>query len=219
MSSAEAATAWSGAERMPIGRQLHDIVVPQLFVLTTGLTALRRRQVKGTADIVADALVQDLVDTATQALSDLRAISRGRVTGAGGSLGLVGRRLREETKTVAHLTECHVFFDVRGDVEIGPDLADDLVAFVWEALANAIRHGGACRVDVAIRVENGCLVLSAVDDGHWREPTDGGGTGLGGLERRAARWGGAVSVDSTSTGTRLEWCVPLASVDVGPSPR
>ncbi len=204
---------------MPIGRQLHDIVVPQLFVLTTGLTALRRRQVNGTGDTTADALVRDLVDTATQALSDLRAISRGQVTGAGGSLDLVGKRLREETKTVAHLTECHVFFDVCGDAEIGPELADDLVAFVWEALANAIRHGGACRVDVAIRADDGALVLIAEDDGHWREPTDAGGTGLGGLERRAARWGGAVSVESTTTGTRLEWRVPLTGVDVGPSPR
>jgi signal transduction histidine kinase len=202
-----AADAWPGADEIPIGRQLHDIVVPQLFVLTTGLTALRRSG----AVAADDTLVQDLVDTATQAMTDLRAISRGRVTREGGTLADVGARLRDATKSVEHLTDCHVEILVDGDIEIAPALADDLVAFVWEAVANAIRHGGSRRVDIVLEARGDELRVVAEDDGSWSEPTDRAASGLKGLERRARRWSGSVSVAHPVGGTRLEWCIPIGT--------
>ena len=56
-----------------IERELHDVVVPQLFVLTTGLELLRKQSDTRSAG----KLVVDLALTAERVLADLRAISRG----------------------------------------------------------------------------------------------------------------------------------------------
>lgn len=207
MSAAAPAPGSAGPDDIAIGRQLHDIVVPQLFVLTTGLTALRRR------DGAGDPLVADLVDTATQALSDLRAISRGEAARSADRVSAVVARLESETRTVDHLTECAVEFELTGDADVPPDLGLDLVAFVWEAIANALRHGAAGHVSVSVEVLPDALVVRVHDDGAWQEPTDAWGSGIRGLEERAGRWGGRVTVSGSSVGTRIELRIPRAGVD------
>lgn len=204
MSATESAPHWAGPDDVSIGRQLHDIVVPQLFVLTTGLTALRRR----TDARAGDPLVADLVDTATQALSDLRAISRGEAARSADRVETVVARLEGETRTIGQLTDCAVVFDRVGDADISPDLGLDLVAFVWEAIANSLRHGNAEHVAVTFVVRDHELVVRVCDDGAWQEPTDAWGSGIRGLEARAARWSGRVEVAGTPAGTRIELLVP-----------
>lgn len=190
-----------------VGRQLHDIVVPQLFVLTTGLAALQRRRDRA----VDDRLVDDLADTAAQALADLRAISRGRSVATGGPLTHVAQCLAEATGSIAHLSTCDVTIDAldEHDTTIDPSMHHDVRAVVWEGIANAIRHGGAQRVRVEIIRDAEWLRVVVADDGTWR-PTDPRGTGLTGLERRATGRAGTFAVQHSATGTRLQWAVPLA---------
>lgn len=210
MSARESAPPRVGDD-LTIGRQLHDIVVPQLFVLTTGLTALRRRRGAGSND----PLVADLVETATQALSDLRAISRGEHTDSPDSLRKVAARLESETKPVEKLTECALVFECEGDAAVSPAFGVDLAAFVWEAIANALRHGGAGHMVVSFLADDDQITVVAQDDGCWQPPTDVWGSGVPGLEARAARWGGHVDVAGSSEGTRLELRVPRAGVAQG----
>ncbi len=189
-----------------VGRQLHDIVVPQLFVLTTGLAALQRHR-DGTDD---GRLVDDLAETAVQALADLRAISRGRSLALGGPLALVAQRLAEATRSVSHLSGCDVTVDAvdTSDTSIDPSLDHEVRAVVWEGIANAIRHGGARQVQVEIISEGEHLRIVVLDDGTWRA-ADPRGTGLAGLERRATTRAGSLELRHTEAGTRLEWVVPL----------
>jgi len=208
MAAAEPAPDWVGPDDVSIGRQLHDIVVPQLFVLTTGLTALRRRSESRSGD----PLVADLVDTATQALSDLRAISRGEAAKSADRVSSVVTRLETETRTVGQLAECAVIFERTGDAEIPPEFGLDLVAFVWEAIANALRHGNADHVAIFFVVHSDEFVVRAHDDGAWQEPTDAWGSGIRGLEERAARWRGHVSVSGSPGGTQIELRVPRDGV-------
>ena len=211
MTAAEPAPAWAGPDDVSIGRQLHDIVVPQLFVLTTGLTALHRR----TGGRSGDPLVADLVATATQALGDLRAISRGEAASSVDRVSAVVARLESETRTVGQLTSCAVVFERSGDADLPPDLGLDLIAFVWEAIANALRHGNADHVAVFFEVRESELVVSARDDGSWQEPTDAWGSGIRGLEDRARRWSGEVAVSGSSEGTEIELRIPRAGVPQG----
>ena len=122
-------------------------------------------------------------------------------------------RLESETRTVDQLTECAVDFELTGDADLPPDLGLDLVAFVWEAIANALRHGNAGHVSVSVDVHPDALVVRVHDDGAWQEPTDAWGSGIRGLEERAGRWGGGVAVSGSAEGTRIELRIPRAGVD------
>ena len=80
-----------------------------------------------------------------------------------------------------------------------------------EALANAVRHGGATHVVITASHDGDHLVLEVADDG------DGGaspasGTGLTGLADRVAAVGGSFSVDSLpGAGTKVRAELPCAS--------
>ena len=188
-----------------INRQLHDLVVPQLFVLSTGLAALRRREFGGPNE----ALVSDLAEVATQALADLRSISRGQPVHEGGDLTRVATRLRLATETVARLTDTDVEFSVTGEAAVPAALEDDLVAVTWECIANAIRHGEATRVGVELRADAASLSVVVTDDGQWSNEVDTASSGLAGLRDRAATWHGRAVVDHSDAATRVVWRVPL----------
>ncbi len=188
-----------------INRQLHDLVVPQLFVLSTGLAALQRREVAP----ANEALVRDLAEVAAQALLDLRAISRGQAVHEGGALARVAARLRVATETVTRLTDCAVEFDASGEAIVPGALEDDLVAVTWESLANAIRHGGATAVGVHLRSENDTLSLVVTDNGRWAKAVDAASSGLEGMRDRAVAWHGRAVVDHGDGTTRVVWRIPL----------
>lgn len=198
-----------------VGRQLHDVVVPQLFVLTTGLTALQRNGVLSGNE----QLVGDLLDTASSALRDLRRISRGEHSAAALDLESVGQRIGEQTRLLGPLTNCGFELEVHGTCVVPAELVDELVAVVWETAVNAIRHGAASLVQVELCADDDALVVVACDDGAWTTPADAGSSGLLGLSERAERWGGRMSVDGTPTGTRVVWRVPRPFVDRGHAPR
>ena len=199
---------WSSDQS--INRQLHDLVVPQLFVLSTGLTALQRRP----AGDGADALMEDLSEVAASALADLRRISRGATVHDSCDLDRVASRLRLAANTVSRLTDCVVELTVEGDVIVPAGLEDDLVAVLWEGMANAIRHGGATRVDVSLSATDACLSLVVADNGTWLWPTDSASTGLTGLRERAVPWRGSLVVDHGDEHTRIEFRVPLGAMGV-----
>jgi len=194
---------WSAGQS--IHRQLHDVVVPQMFLLSTGLTALQRRDLSA-AD---ETLVRDLAEVATNALSDLRRISRGDVLSAGGDMVRVGGRLRVQTSSATRLTGCQVDLVVEGAATVPAALEDDLVAVAWEGMTNAIRHGRATAVDVALVALNGWIHLCVEDNGSWTSTGDVDSSGIDGLRARAQGWGGEVTVETGDESTRLEFRVPI----------
>lgn len=204
-----AITDHPGDDRWPrghtINRQLHDLVVPQLFVLSTGLIALSRRDVGGHNDV----LVNDLAEAAANALTDLRSISRGQAVHQGGDLHRVAARLRAATETAGRLTDCEVGFDASGEAIVPAALEDDLVAVTREGLANAIRHGGARHVDVALRADSRTLSVVVIDDGRWAANADAASSGIAGLRERAEHWSGRAVVDHGGEFTRVYWRIPL----------
>jgi len=199
---------------LPVSRQLHDIVVPQLFVIATGLAALKRR-----SDSPQTAtLVDDLADTAQQTLSDLRSISRGTAIHEGGQLHRVGSRLENATGPVARLTGCSVAIEVIGSAEISSMLENDLTAVAWEALANAIRHGQAREITIEIAATDARLTVTVIDDGQWRDPVESGdndGTGIQSLITRAEQWGGDAHIVRVDDTTTVTWKVPLVTSSTG----
>ena len=79
-----------------------------------------------------------------------------------------------------------------------------------EALHNVVRHAGATRVSIEVRIAARELHVAIEDDGcGFDVATASEGQGLRSLERRASSLGGALQVRSSpGTGTRVAFSVP-----------
>jgi signal transduction histidine kinase len=83
--------------------------------------------------------------------------------------------------------------------------------FVSEALANAAKHAEARRGSVAVRRDDGIVVVEIRDDGRGGADL-GSGSGLVGLRDRAEALGGSLTVDSPrGGGTVVRAQLPLAA--------
>ncbi len=81
---------------------------------------------------------------------------------------------------------------------------------VSEALANASKHSGATRVQIAIHAHNGRLMVEVSDDG--KGGADPAGAGLRGLERRVRALDGTFELASPAGGpTTLRAELPCGS--------
>jgi signal transduction histidine kinase len=97
--------------------------------------------------------------------------------------------------------------------QVRPEVAEQVLAALREALSNAARHAGASQVDVTVDVDpDGILAVQVTDNGTGI-PAATGRSGLRNLARRAEKLGGELRVEpadpgAAAPGTRLEWRVP-----------
>lgn len=188
-----------------LAQALHDIVVPQLFALSSGLTALQRDTT------AAPALVRTLAEVADSALSDVRALQRGTsLTGTGPAVDLA-QHLRRTLEPMAELMGCALEITARPAPTLHRAAADELVAIAREAIANATRHGGASTIDIGVEIDDELVVLTLLDDGRWRIPTDPASSGVDGMRARAHALGGTATIDRCGESTLVEVRLPHAT--------
>lgn len=199
-------------ERERIAADLHDHVIQRLFAAGLSLQGAAARL----ADPEATRLTQvigDLDDTIAQIRTSIFSLQR-----TGDDEGVRSRILGVVTES-ARLLGFTPLLRFSGPAETlvaaahDETLADDLVAVLREALANAARHAEASRVEVDVVAETSDgderLTLLVTDDGKGpgRGPRR---SGLANLERRARRRGGSCELSArTPTGSRLRWMAPL----------
>ncbi len=98
-----------------------------------------------------------------------------------------------------------------------PELTEQALVVLREALSNMARHADASRADVTVDVDqDGILSVIVTDDGTGLPP-GGRRSGLRNLADRAAKLGGELRLapaepGAPRPGTRLEWRVPTATV-------
>ena len=109
--------------------------------------------------------------------------------------------------------------DVRGlDDPVSPRLTQSerllAVRVVEEGLTNALRHGAARSLDVAVSLVDGALAVVVTDDGSGFDPsTAGPRSGIARLSDRLRLIGGGVDLTSTpGRGTRVEARVPVGAL-------
>ena len=198
-------------ERRHLSRELHDETAQLLSAIKMELAVLREVVPDAHAGRVDDALA--LTDAG---IRSIRAVIHDLRPSLLDDLGLV-----PALRSVATAFAQHSGTDVRLDLppaaelpalEDGADLA--FYRALQEGLANVGRHAGASIVDVVLRLEDGSVTLTVVDNGCGLPARGDGalrtGMGLIGMRERFASLGGHVRLrDNPVGGARLEVVLPL----------
>ncbi len=194
-------------DRQRIARDLHDLVIQELFAMGMRLSRLG-------ADAGAELKAQ--VDTSLESLDrivrQIRATIRA-LRDPTEPTGLVDRLQGEVARAHSSLGFEPVFdIAADGDVDaiVTPDIADDVVAVVREGLSNAARHARPGHVGVRVAVSRSVISVEVTDDGVGLRPGATRRSGLDNLAERARRHGGGCTAAASPTGgTALRWQVPL----------
>ncbi|MGB4136828.1 MAG: histidine kinase, partial [Microbacterium sp.] len=188
-------------ERRRLERDLHDGAQQRLVALGMRLRVLQRATAPD--DGVSDALDAAVAELGT-AVAELRRLAHGvRPSALDDGLGAALAGLERLSPGIVEL-------DVRAG-ELPDAVATTAYFVVSEAVANALRHSGASRVQVVVRHVDDVLRVRVADDGCGGASLRPAG-GLTGLSDRVRALGGRLRVLSPSgDGTTVEATLPCAS--------
>jgi signal transduction histidine kinase len=187
-------------ERSRLARELHDEIGPTLASL--GLSLDMAVMQAGERDLVThlDQLrgsVTDLVDDVRATVSDLRTERHGSLT----------TRINEGIHPLAPPPSIQVAIDERRPPR--PSIIDDVAAVVLEAIRNAHRHSGSggVRVHGWSDFDRGRIVVEDRGSGFDTSSDHTGHFGVIGMNERAGRVGGTLTIVSSQSGTivALKW--------------
>lgn len=109
--------------------------------------------------------------------------------------------------------DCHVTVDA--NVELEPQVANDLFRITQEAVANACKHGSSDTVQVSLERDGDIAVLRITDNGSGfgdvdpLGPHEPGHIGLASMRERTELLGGTLDITSEPGRTVVEVCVPI----------
>lgn len=205
-------------ERIRFARDLHDGTIQSLTGAALRLRALPELiETDREAALRTAAEVGDLLHEEQQTLREFVQSTREGGASARRPLteqlaGLAGRAGRDwglRVTWTAHACDA-----------LAPRLLDAIPRLLAEALANSARHGQASRVRLSIDVRDGRVALVASDNGRGfpfegrQDSSQLRDRGLGpvSLMNRVAALGGALTIDSSERGARLEISLPLSDL-------
>jgi signal transduction histidine kinase/ligand-binding sensor domain-containing protein len=200
MRLAERQFALALAERARLSRELHDTLLQSLVGVALQVDAVsgarealpswaRQRLVRIREQ------VEEYIRDARQSIHDLRSPQL-EEHGLVGALRQFGRKAVASTPTRFAMTTSGSSADCPSQIE------NELLRIGQEAITNAVRHGGAARVQVDLAYTADAISLRVADDGRgfddqaWHGATDGH-FGLRTMSERATELGAAMSVTST----------------------
>jgi signal transduction histidine kinase len=198
-------------ERLRLSRELHDGLAQQLALLHIRLgeslgetcgSDVHARDLEFAARQVEGALLE-----ARQAITALRAgpLAWEEFTGTLGSY----------VDEFADNHQVDVRLSITGSAPaVDAALQAEILRILHEAFSNALRHGGAQRIEVDLEAAQGWLQLRVEDDGRGltasRPPSASSGLGLASMAERVQRRGGLLEVGAgTECGVAVQARLPL----------
>jgi len=193
------------AERERIAHDLHDHVIQRLFAAGMDL--------QGT---VARVRSPEISDRLNRTLDDLQTIIeeiRTTIFQLRSPLGTDGDFRNRIQRVVADLTENRdiaTTLRMHGPMTaVGGELAEHAEAATAEAVSNAVRHSGASRLSIEVRVDD-LLTVDISDNGCGISVDNSRRSGLANMSYRAVQVGGSCEISRPSEGgTRVHWAAPL----------
>ena len=202
-------------ERKLIARELHDELGQSVTAIRSlALSVAQRTEASDPAAHQAARVIADESSRLYDAMHGLIPRLAPLVLDAFGLADAL-RDLAERSRVSQPQAQIELSVDL-GELQIGNEAALALYRAAQEGLTNALRHGQARRVSIALRAEAGGARLEVRDDGEglapdWREKArdDGGHYGLRWLQERVQALGGRASIDNEPPrGARLQVWVP-----------
>lgn len=192
-------------ERRKIARDLHDGLAQELNFVSTQVRRLTKRPEMAAADLP----LQRIASASQRALDESRRAIDYLQAPADEELRTLLPRAAEQ---VAGRVGARVRCVIDSEAEASPEVAEQLVRIVREAVTNATRHGGADYIELTVAAGPE-LVLVVEDNGSGFDHSGNGdprsGFGLVSMRERAEALGGVFDLRSRpGEGTTVEVRVP-----------
>jgi signal transduction histidine kinase len=195
--------------RLSLARDVHDSIVQFLAGAAFRVEAIKRSARSGSkVTDELDELKRLLVEEQGEIRGFLLALRRDReleLAEAVAELRALAERLSQQWSI-----DCRITADgQRGSIPIRLQL--DLQQMLREAVANAVRHGGAKRIDVGLALADDRLQLTVADNGRgFPSPTGKSPTEPQSLKERVERAHGSMQLVSAPGSTNILISLPLA---------
>lgn len=193
-------------ERNRLARDLHDSVTQALYGVMLYAEAAARQLSSGEAGMTSEHLLE-IRGTAQEALREMRLLIfelHPPMLKRDGLVAALQARLEAVEGRVGLKTE----FRGGENGRLSLKVEEGLYRIAQEALNNALKHAHASSVTVCLHQDKQAVTLEITDDGTGFDPIaarERGGFGLRGMEERAARLGGKLTVQSSlGKGTRVK---------------
>jgi signal transduction histidine kinase len=199
----------AASTRLSLARDVHDNVLQFLAGTAFRVEAIMRGSRSGAqSEAELKELKRLLIEEQSEIRTLVSALRRDRELDLGEAV--------EELKTLARRLGSQWSIDCQvrsrpADAAIRPRLQLDVQQLVREAVANAVRHGGANRVEVAIQIDSGDLQLQVTDNGSGFKAMNGEAPAKPwSLKERVERAHGKIDLTSAPGRTSLTMTLPLA---------
>ena len=200
-------------ERNRIAREIHDSLAQGLAGISLQLE-LVAKMLSGSTDTARNHLNQARM-LARQSLADARR-SLWDLRSGGPESSDLPTSLTTSARHLTAQTGVQTQLQVSGTFrELDQHIESNLLRIGQEAIANAVKHAGAQRIDISLDFDTNIVRLSVRDNGrgfdcnHAPTPAEGH-FGLVGMRERAEQIGGRLTVSSTpGCGTQVSAEVPV----------
>jgi signal transduction histidine kinase/ligand-binding sensor domain-containing protein len=211
------------AERQRIAAELHDSLGQHLLVIRNR-AALGERAVQD--PVQSKNQFDEITDSATQAISEVRAISQNLRPINLDRLGLAAT-IEEMVEKVGASSGIQLSADIEAleNGLLSKEQEVNCFRIIQESLNNIIKHAQATKAYVELWREDGVLLVTVRDNGRGfvAEGTGNGaarGLGLTSITERMGILGGTQTIKSVpGEGTTLDFRIPLASAKRGKDER
>jgi signal transduction histidine kinase len=196
-------------ERERIGRELHDGVIQAIY--GAGLALDDAVHTVSQDPPAGQEKVRRVMAALDRTIGEIRTFIMGLEEQQPGPLAEQLTQLVQEYQNGTIPIELTI--ESRPPQPLDADTARHLTQVAREALANAIQHSGASRIQVTLQFRDDALMLTVVDDGRGFQvaetPDAGRGRGLVNLRERVRQLGGRIEIDTAAgRGTAVRVLVP-----------
>lgn len=211
----EAALYHSIELRARLARDLHDTVIQSIYAAGLGLESVRTQM--SANPFGAEGRIRHCMESLNETIRQVRSYITDLEPDPTVHRQTFSEAVRALASTMQALSPVEVSLHLDESVARHLSLNTEMHALqiVRETISNAMRHGGATRIDITLRREPLDLVLEVRDNGRGFDPaqqTGREGHGLRNLQARASEMGGTINVNSTEGhGAIVVLRLPLSS--------